>query len=696
MTVNNAIYLRRRRKICLPAPQAAGKELPPQYAASVLTQAEALGFTFSAPLLAACRALTLAQLSELYHTLMPTLSQIKGAHRAYTPMYPNFPAQVMALDEGRLYLNAIVHYLSGGRLFPRTETKKRGPRWGDDPLDIVDLGTEAEFEDLFGQIAGSNASLSAPDKEDLSWFVTACGDDIGRLLPAAVPQKETMAALATLLMAHTGQAEKFLARFCRTATDVLRLAAGLSGGDVSLAAAAKFRAFSRPERRLLLGLIERSSNPAEDMLRWKKRWLRLGEKLHPGEFGARYPKALEAFGIVRNGLPLATLNRSLEAALAAGDVLGAVKLLTPRPGEFTRRLDHLLRLDASAQEAVLEAFGSVAGWVSTPVLLQVMIHFQTRRNPPALRVFFPKGSLAKAHGEPNTLPALPPAVCAHAAEFCRDALLEHFAALAPLGITYVDPALANFPVPFSQRSASKSLRTISRGSRLPLPPGGDTLRLFVWWKNGTDRTDIDLSATFFDDSFRAVDAVTYYSLRCDGGVHSGDIVDAPNGASEFIDIDLARMSARSVRYAAMTLGGYTPQPFCDLPECFAGWMARTDAQTGEIYDPRTVQDRLDLSSDSRIALPLVADLKTRTLLWCDMALKHNPNFVNNVHANLGGIALTLWALANLRKPTLYDLFWLHAKARGTLAETPAQAETIFSVAAGTPFHLEKIGSQFLR
>jgi len=125
-------------------------------------------------------------------------------------------------------------------------------------------------------------------------------------------------------------------------------------------------------------------------------------------------------------------------------------------------------------------------------------------------------------------------------------------------------------------------------------------------------------------------------------------------------------------------------------------MSRTAPESGEIYDPRTVQDRLDLSADSRIALPLVVDVRDRTLIWCDMALKSNPRFVNNVHANLGGIALTLWSLVHLRKPTLRDLFLLHARARGTLADTPEGAETVFSVASGTPFRLDEIASQFLQ
>ncbi len=648
------------------------------------------------PLLDACRSLTLEQLTQFHQMLLADLRSVKGAGKPFQPMYPNFPAQVMALTEGRLYLNAIVHYLSGGRLFPRVPTDKRLPLPDFVTLQVIELGTEAEFEGLFGQIASANISLSAQDREDLTWFASAYGDGIQPLLPARVPQKENAAFLASLLMRHTTQTEAFVAGFCRTATDILRLAAALSGGDMSLAAATKFRTFSRPERRLLLGLLERAPNAAEDMQRWKKRWVRLGEKLHPGEYRRQYPRSAEAFDVLRSDLPLSTFNSRIEKALADRDGAEAAALLTPRPGDFARRLDHLLRVDPEHQQQSMEAFAGVASQVSTPVLLQTMTHFQTRRDGSDLRVFFPKGSLAKAHGEPNTLPELPAALCERAAAACREALRERFRALPPLGRCFVDPALANYPVPFAHRSASKSFRTIPRGSRLPLPDGCRVLRLFLWWRNGKDRTDIDLSATLFDADFRYVDAVSYYALRCDGGVHSGDIVDAPNGASEFIDITLDRMQARGIRCVVMTLGGYTPQPFCDLPECFAGWMSRLEPQSGEIYDPRTVQDRLDLTAESRIAIPLLVDVADRTLIWCDMALRSNPKWVNNVQGNLGGIALSLQALTSLKKPTLYDLFLLHAQARGTVVDTSEEAETVFSVASGTPFRLDEIASEFLQ
>ncbi len=35
-----------------------------------------------------------------------------GAHIQFTPMYPNFPQQMMDLSDADLYINAVIHYVT--------------------------------------------------------------------------------------------------------------------------------------------------------------------------------------------------------------------------------------------------------------------------------------------------------------------------------------------------------------------------------------------------------------------------------------------------------------------------------------------------------------------------------------------------------------------------------------------------------
>lgn len=700
----NKIFVRRFKKVLLNH-NSSSEILPSHYVATVVKSIEPLGFCMSAALIEACKHLSLSELTALKTMLFQCLAKEKGAHQNLTPMYPDFPKQVMEMSEAELYLNAMVHYFSAGKYMPAKAKKlfgfipvpQRAPLIEAVGLQLLDLSTFEDFEEKFKQLLTANSSLSVVDQQDIADYIEFFDGAVERFLPTQIVNRENKAFVLGQLISRTDNGAlnivELARKYCDTSTDILRLAVALSGGDVSLAKPVKFKTLKRNLRKLLLSLLESQPNLIEDMLRWKNRWLRLGEKLHPGEFKKQFPQAYGAFDVLRNGLPSNTFNSRLEKALELGDVEAALGLLKTRPGDFARRLDHLLRIAGSRQEDVAFDFGKVAGKVSTPVLLQLCHHFKNRAQRRPFRVFFPKAQLAKAQAIADCLPPLPELVCDLAAGLCRKALLERFAQLPPLGDCYLDLELKNYMVPFSQRSASKALRTTSRGSRLSLPDT-NVLRFFTWWKNGRYRTDIDLSAAVFDESFAFIDALTYYNLKNFGGCHSGDIVDAPEGASEFIDISIDKVLKHHGRYVVMSLLSYTDQPFCDLPECFAGWMAREQPQSGEVFEPKTVQDKLDIACNTKVSIPAIFDLVERQVIWVDIALTRNPSWYNNVAGNLYGIQLSLQALVDLNKPTLYDLLLLHAEARGKVVDQSELASHQF-IAADIAFDLTRIASEFM-
>jgi len=536
--------------------------------------------------------------------------------------------------------------------------------------------------------------LSESDKDILRWFLQTYQQDIVRLLPGAIGQKEQLAIIAAGLSTYTPKtADPDFRPLAKTATDVLRIAVALSNGDVSLATKTKFIAFGRGLRRGLLGALENvSSDLEEDMMRFRGRWLRLGERLHPGEFSDRFPKAFRAFRILRENIPIVTFSSQVEEKLK-GRTPDALQLLASRPGELTRRLDHLLRTQPSQTETILETFAKAAEKTATPVLLQARAHFAHRGE--GLRSALPKGAVAKLKVIQPAPPEIPHEVRQSVVSKIDGVLRARFAKLPPLGKVYVDPALRRYPVPFSQRSASKALHTVSRGSRIELCVE-NTVRFFVWWKNGSDRVDIDLSAAILNSDWTLNTTIAYYNLKDFGGHHSGDITNAPNGASEFIDIDLDQVRAREGRYIAMTVSSFTCQPYKDLPECFAGWMARNHPASGEIYEPKTVRNKFDITADTKFVVPLIIDVEKREVLWCDIALKSWPKFPNCVELNKYSLSLICRALAEMQKTSLETLFHLHAGARGELTASACEADTVFAEFEGiTPTDIDKILSEYL-
>lgn len=696
--ISLAIYLTKRLRIA--APPAVGASNAP-LVATFNRNLNGIGFTMAPDLIAALAAADQAEVVRVCAEALPILKKMVGDHRAHRPMYPNFPKQVMEAGDAELYLNAMMHYWGSFlqdtigvpmRFLPEYEKAEREPLPDAEvKLRVIRLGDRRDFDSIFTALVGSNGSLSPADKEIVAWFMKERRVDLDSILPASIPQKETLALLVGDQTVKKPEVPHYLLKYLKTATDALRVAVVMSAGDVSLAKPTKFRRFCRGERRFLLRAIESAPSATEDMLRRPEVFKCLGHALHVGEYAKRYPKAAAAFGVVRNNEAFETFNSKVEKGLKTKDV-GVADLLSARPGDFSRRLDHVLRVAGDGgSEAILRQYEAVVDGVSTPALVQAHAHFK-HRGELGFRAFFPKGDAAKVQVVGEALSPLGAGVSEKVVEIIHKALVRRFAKLPSLGRTFVDPELKTQMVPFALRSASRALRTVARGSWIALPECS-TLRFFVWWKDGESRTDIDLSAAFLGEDFAFLTAATYYNLRGAGFHHSGDITSAPKGAAEFIDVDID-IARKQGRYVVMVLNSFTQQPFNTLPECFAGWMARTEVNSGEVFEARTVQDKIDITADRTAAVPVLFDLEKRAAIWVDLALK-STDAINNVRSNTKGISLMAKALATLPKPTLYDLFSFHVEARGQMA-TREDAETVFSLREGvTPFDQDRILSEFL-
>ncbi|OBR68076.1 cytoplasmic protein [Paenibacillus oryzae] len=711
-SIYNEIYLRRSRKVMM---EWGVDYLPRTYLASAMKNIERLGFTFSKSLMAVLGTQSVEAFTAFYMELEGQLKEMVGAKHTYKPMYPDFPKQVMDMSDAELYLEAMLHYYTLELPFEEDSPKTKAlqteasqkaelsqkPRAKTAKLNVIELGDKTDFFNSIKDVIGSKSSISPTDKEHLA-FVIEMEDDVSELLPQEIPLKENVGFVVGLLMKFGKATGEEIGKYFKTATDVLRLATALSDGDVSLAANTVYRKFKRSERKFMLSLLEQCGTIVEDMLRYRNRWIRLGEILHPSEYRSRYPKSADAFDILRSGQTVDTFGGRVEQALRWHNPRLAAELLAERPGEFARRLDHLLRVHEEPYEVII-LFSDLAGKVSTPVLLQVMAHFGGRLSKNAWRTFFPKGNVAKAVAIKNELPCLAADICESVVSLCREALLDRFAKLPSLGKVYIDERLREHNVPFAMRSASKSLRTLSRGSRLAMPEG-NTIRFFLWWKEGlangvyTDRVDIDLSAVMYNSKWEYMEHISYTNLRSAKykAAHSGDIVTAPKGACEFIDIDIPSVLQYGGRYVVASLNSFTSHPFCDLPECYAGWMMRRRPDSGEIFEPATVADKIDLAADTQISIPVILDLQKRQVIWCDLALKRHPGFYNNVEGNQSGLTAIGRAMTSIVKPSLYDLFLLHAEARGELVSTAAEAEATFGLDEGiTPFHTATIMAEYI-
>jgi hypothetical protein len=693
------IILRRKNRVfindndMLKSLSGAAGEKNKQIVATMNKNIEVFGYTMSEALFDKLVHMKAKSREVVYDILVNGLKELTGADKVYNPMYPNFPESVMEKGDFELYFNAIVHYWSFGTLLPYEEKEERVPLFNTAKVKVLEAGSFDDLNDIFNNLCASKTSLSKSDVNDMIFILNSAKVT----LPDEMPFKENAACVCRLLVDTGVDTDGSLCKkYVKTATDVLRLVTAMSDGDVSLAENTKFRNLKRSERRIIMNLLAGCGNAAEDMNRYAGRWIRVGEKLHPGEFAKneRYTKVVQAFGIIRNDGKIQSFGGKVDAAIASGDVTTVVSLLKKRPGEFARRIDFLLRtFDKDAdRKTVIMGFASVAKDVSSTVLLQVREHFINKLNGnDDMRVFFPKGNLARSYYvKNNKTETVSEDAMKMVIAVCESALVNIYGNREFLGKVYIDEALKNYTVPFSLRSAGKTMTAVSRGSRIAIDDSAKIIRPFIWWTNTKDNIiDVDLSIAVFADDWNCLEHVSYSNLKSSrfGICHSGDITNGGpvdgEGVAEFIDLDIEKALSAGARYAVFNVYNFSNENFSKMEHAAFGFMTRNDMKIGEIFEPSTVKQRMDLASATTTCIPVIFDLKERVFVWCDMALTADHVRAGyggiNVESNLPSVVVTCKAMVDIKKPNLYDLFTLNAKARGIITDNPDEADIRFGL-----------------
>jgi len=437
-------------------------------------------------------------------------------------------------------------------------------------------------------------------------------------------------------------------------------------------------------------------------------------------------------------------------------------LLTERPGDLWRRLDHLLRVagdDRPARAAIDAALRATAAKVAPGVLAAAAAELTGRagtvraseaqlmaarrakaterltagisadalsavrdalgmagvrisgsrsagepaagtigsRPGPGVprRVFFPGGGVVSTWTEPERREPLPAEAIAAVRELVDGELTRRSARLDRFDLAVLDAALIEVPAPMRERAASGQSAGWPRGSLRQLPDV-EVLRLFLHWQDaGAARVDLDLSCVFFDADWRRLGHCDYTQLRFagEGAVHSGDLTSAPAplGATEFLDLDVARLAAKGARYAVPMVLSYNAVPFDALSEAFAGMMLPLTG--GAQFDGARVAQRFDLRGNARMLMPMVVDLRAGRLLWTDLTLNGRGygHSVGQHGDQLARAAADQWShFLSGQRATVFDLLAWQAAGRAdrilvmhaddTYSEVPADVAAIRAAA----------------
>jgi len=766
-TTLKEILLRRRGLVFV---ESNGEALNSEVVRAVLLEFAALGYSATSRLQARLENASLEELTALRAWACEALLRHVGGDKKHEPLFRNFPNDIPADTLDLWWKKFLIHFVQAedqaclfcGRkgtthvLIPCRHVVcemcfdgsnysacpicehhvdrsspffKLGREWSAPKekicFKLLDLGEDADAaaKALFESFCERKQALSPDDRSALITVVTEYKAQALSWLSQRIPVRENVAVVfGTLFQVYDPEIVLPIAKLhMKTATDVLRFIAVLSGTDGSLLRETVFKSvrkqhagrfwgkiaallssggvtvplrinrfktakLSRPLRRALLSLLESFAfeRLAEDMLRHQSYWVWVGEFLHPHEYAARYPAVARAFQIVRKKAPDGTVAPEfrtwysrLESAVESRNTDTLLRVLAERPGEFARRFDLALRKagSAEAEKRIVELFSQKVPVFSTPVLLTLRSHLPTRHKKAPTRIFWPKGKTAKGVFSNDTRQTLPQKPVETAVRAINAELLRRFEEKTKFDSCVIDEALRDVVVPFNERTASSSAICLPRGTRMPVP-SGKWLRLFLHWCQPEKRnypSDLDLSVAFYDEKWNYVGVCSYYQLqfKSPSGAQiaqsAGDLRDAPfpDGATEFVDVDREKALALGIKFAVMVVNNYSGMSFSQLERGFAGLMLRDDPM-GKHFDPRTVELKFALDGENGVFLPLVLDVEKNELHWLDVHAKGVFDF-NNVETSKQAIRqicpeMMAYFASGIRM-SMFDLGLLHAAAR---------------------------------
>lgn len=638
MSSNTTNILLRNGFVSVPSNELAG-ENSNESLATVLMNLEYFGYCLSNEAFQAVQTMSNDALQIWWLGIKPEFENITGDDRNIGDfvVYKNFPNEVLEKSEAEYWIPQILMYWGiPNRFF----TQDVLPREGMDPSErnskTLMLASASTAQKILNDLLACQARWKSQELNDVLVLSKTEYVDVSK-----IEFKENLVTLVTHFIKQGIEIK------LKTATDVLRLAAGLSGGDVSLREKVRFVSFNRKTRRFLMNMLESSQNLAEDVARRRGMWKRLFHQIHPGEFAKSHPKTAHVADDLYNDR-LVTFNSTLEQQLRQKDI-DALKTLSTRPGEFMRRLTHTLDIYG---DAAVDAFSNVISSLSIQQIVSIRRHLECA-NDRQHRVFPPLGNWCRLQiGEPR--PVDPGHVETLSSRLGK-ALADRVPAIARLDL---DVDLVKLP------NSGGDTGPYARGTTFKIPKDVTFIRTASYWRCKTNiNVWFDNGWNFFDENWKSSGVICWNEPKFNVGsktaaAFSGDPTnskDAEGNATQVIDLYLDTLSKAGVRYAVWNVLCYSNIPFKNATDVFAALQWGADAEKGELFEPSRAQLSFPLTGDYKTKYVCVIDLKTKEMTYIDANLKANVYSASNNGESLSKqMPAFMEYIQSL--PSVYDLF----------------------------------------
>ena len=644
-----------------------------------------LGFFLNEKSLQYVATLNPKDLEELFQAV----AKMSGADKEWNPFYPGFPNQVKELDNWEIFYNAICHYWTFGKWEPVkvNNDSKTYPSFEKTTFREINVITKTEWLEHVKKIVSSNGALDLLSKEIIEdSFENLTQAEIEQIAPEKIPFKETMALFVT--QCYKKRYLDIAKKFCKTATDVLRVATVISGGKADLSENVKFR-LKTSEKKFLFQILKNmaSANLEEDVSLYGEEWKRLFTCM------AGVLKVSNITTVARKHYAKKTRSEEskFKSALANGNLKDIFKM---SPGRFARRLNYLIEKSPEPlKRAVIDSFLSVADKVDSKVLYQLYGYF-LERDSQSPRIIQPINK--KAVSIKKSLP-MDPDLKLRIVQGLNEVLNKRYSGSLDLGKVWIDPRLKKIPIPLQMRDVDPNFQLLARGARFPL---GDQekpiIRFFDHWERSSSGnlgiTDLHVYS-FKGNDFKEIEKhVCWANLKAPHITHSGDQLKLDNGGCcQFVDVDLENVDAD---YILMEMKVFSGGNFKEQ-KTFAGWMMRSreGSEEGKIFDPRFVENAFSITRCQRNCMVALIDVKAKEFIWAEVEglLGKNSKVMFKRDVAYAKTEDYIKKYLNSSEPSLYTLFLNHSKE---VVESPEEADTVFGLEWATK-HTEVL-SNFLK
>ena len=650
-------------------PAAESTDNNQEAVATVLMNLEYYGYGLS---LEAYKALSLLSADALgvwwVHT-EPELKKITGDNLNIDKfvVYKNFPKEVLNKTEAEYWIPQILMYWGlPAQLFAEAPEQRQDMNPKERHSKTLLLSKAGTCQAILNSLIGEKVAWKNWQFKDVLMLSQDQYLDFSK-----VQFKENLVKIAGEFVKN-GAAIKL-----KNGTDVLRLAAGISDGDVSLRTKVKFKSFNRPTRRYFMTLLASCQHLEEDFARRKGVWKKFLHNIHPGEFQKSHAKVVKLCDELYNDR-LVSFNSEVEKGILNKD-LCVLKLLATRPGEFSRRLVHLL--DVFGKDTI-SAFVRIIPKLTVyqMVSLRRVLETSVMRQ---YRVFPPRGNWGKLQiGTPRVANL----------QYIQDisvALGKELHSRVPM-VSVLDPNTKKIKLP---NGTDEGIH--ARGTVFKIPNDVTFVRTASYWRCKECRTVwFDNGWNFFDEDWKSVGAICWNMPQFPrksnyAAVFSGDPVntkDSEGRATQVIDLYLDKLKANGVHYAVWNVLCFSNIPFSKA-EVFAGLQWGIDPQQGKIFEPSRCQLAFPLTGEYLSKYVCVIDLETKEMVYLDANLKAQPSSATSNGDTLSKqLPAFMDYLASL--PTVHDLFResvgeggtgqvLHTVADNSVVIDPEQPTYIF-------------------